>query len=96
MTYQSITRKEFGTRSKRGKQGQTGVTPSTETYAVFTLLKSGTGIRIPHEHTTNKYGMCKVLNRLNVYRTLHDRKEISMKHEIATNDLLVWNFEEDE
>ena len=93
--YKEITREEFGTRSKRGKKSKTGATPSVETDAVFTQLESGTGIRIPHEHNKNKYGMCTLMNRLNVFRTLHDRKNISMKHEVATNDLLVFNFEED-
>ena len=58
-------------------------------------LQPGKGIRIPHVHEKAAKGVCKLLNRLNVYRTTHNRLDIAMKHDKANNDLLVFNFEGD-
>jgi len=91
--YKSITRLEFGNRSKRGKASGTGAEISPECQAVFLQLKPGKGIRIPHLHEESEKGVCKLLNRLNVYRTTHNRFDIAMKHDRSTQDLLVFNFE---
>ena len=93
--FKSITRLEFGTRNKRGKASGTGAEISPECQAVFTQLKPGTGIRLPHEHEKTGKSVCKLLNMLNVYRTTHNRFDIAMKHDKANHDLLVFNFEGD-
>ena len=91
--YKSITQLEFGNRSKRGKASGTGAEISPECQAVFFQLQPGKGIRIPHPHTELEKGVCKLLNRLNVYRTTHNRFDIAMKHDRSNKDLLVFNFE---
>jgi|TARA_R110002072_G_scaffold131701_2_gene271577 hypothetical protein len=93
--YKGITKLEFGTRSRRGKASGTGAEISPECQAVFLHLQPGKGIRIPHIHEKAAKGVCKLLNRLNVYRTTHNRLDIAMKHDKANNDLLVFNFEGD-
>ena len=93
--YKDITKLEFGTRSRRGKASGTGAEISPECQAVFLHLQPGKGIRIPHIHEKAAKGVCKLLNRLNVYRTTHNRLDIAMKHDKANNDLLVFNFEGD-
>jgi hypothetical protein len=94
MSYQSISKSEFGTRNKRGQGSEGQSDMSEESYAVFVELKPQSGIRIPHDHPSK--GPCPMVNRLNVYRTTHDRQEIAMKHDRKTKDLLVFNFEEEE
>jgi hypothetical protein len=91
--YKSITQLEFGNRSKRGKTSGTGAEISPECHAVFLQLSPGNGIRIPHHHEKVANGICKLLNRLNVYRTTHNRFNIAMKHDRSNQDLLVFNFE---
>ena len=91
--YKSITQLEFGHRSNRGKASGTGVEISPECQAVFLQLQPGNGIRIPHPHEESVKGICKLLNRLNVYRTTHNRVEIAMKHDKSNKDLLIFNFE---